>query len=129
MLQREYSCTCEVLAHGPFSKYCCRHDIICTSGIGRYYSTSHLSHFTENVNDSVGVFSNQMFPEVHMTLPGKKENVSQHEIIRLKRWCCNREPWEWRVADVADQEDAVIRLQDIKLLNVKRIIIIKVCQD
>ena len=103
MLQREYSCTCEVLAHGPFSKYCCRHDIICTSGIGRYYSTSHPSHFTENVNDSVSVLSNQMFPEVHMTLPGKKKSMF-HSMRSVLKDGVVIEPWEWRVADVANEE-------------------------
>ena len=29
-------------------------------------------------------------------------------------------PWEWRVADVANEEQAVVRFQDVELLGTKQ---------
>ena len=81
-----------------------------------------------------------------VTLPGKCQWFSPCALppdvsgswrdTSWKRGCSDHkedvviEPWEWRVADVADEEDAVIRLQDIKLLNVlciSRICISRIC--
>ena len=52
-----------------------------------------VSHFTENINNPVGVLSHKMLPKINVAFS-----------------------WERRVADVADEEDAVVRFEDIELL-------------
>ena len=111
-----YSCICVVLARGPVSKYwrqvAVNQDMFFTSGIRITPSLSRLSS-----DDPIGHTSRKMSMILSVCSPTRcfrkfTWHFLERRMILFESWKQEErvKPWERGVADITDEEDAVIRL-------------------